>query len=329
MRNWSNRIAGFGAVVAALALMAPASIPAAHAQESPVQTQNEPQDQLQLGTELVILDVSVVDRGNRPVFDIPRERFQVYEDGAPQAIEFFSKELAPVSMALAIDTSGSMRTKLESVVQAVTNLVRANRPQDETAVIEFKDTVELIEDFTSNERDVSDALEDLIANGQTSLLDAIMLASDYTHKDGKHRRKALVLVSDGLEKGSYYTVDQVVDHMREMDVRLYLIGFTQDLDSDGGLFKKSQKQKAEALLKKLAEETGGRSFFPRDLSELGPITDQIAADLRTVYAIGYYPTNTKKDGSFRKLDVRVLGDDLKQDSRFVARTRSGYVADRQ
>ena len=101
------------------------------------------------------------------------------------------------------------------------------------------------------------------------------------------------------------------------------------LSGSGGLFKKSQKEKAEQLLKKLAEETGGRSFFPRDLSELGPITDQIATDLRTVYAIGYYPTNTKKDGSFRRVDVKVLDTSMKPDSKLVARTRSGYVADKQ
>jgi Ca-activated chloride channel family protein len=328
MPNLKRRFALWTVAAATLAATIAATGPA-RAQQPPPARADDRQDELQLGTELVILDVSVVDRANRPIYDIPRERFQVAEDGAPQTIEFFSRETAPVSMGLAIDTSGSMRSKLESVVQAVTNLVRTSQPNDEMAVIEFKDTVELIEEFTSKQKDVEDALEDLVANGQTSLLDAIMLSSDYIQKDSKNRRKALVLVSDGLEKGSYYTLEQVVDRMRERDVRLYLIGFTQDLDGSGGLFKKSQKEKAEQLLKKLAEETGGRSFFPRDLSELGPITDQIATDLRTVYAIGYYPTNTKKDGSFRKVDVKVLDTSQKPDSKLVARTRSGYVADKQ
>jgi Ca-activated chloride channel family protein len=331
MRKITMRTGLLSVVAVALALAAPATTLRAQNPPSRPQQQDDQRadDVYQLGTELVILDVSVVDRGNRPVFDIGRDRFQVLEDGAPQTIEFFTREQAPVSMALAIDTSGSMRTKLESVTQAATNLVRTNQPNDETAVIEFKDTVELVEEFTSNESDVEDALADLIANGQTSLLDAIMLASDYVQKDGKHRRKALVLVSDGLEKGSYYSLEQVVDQMRERDVRLYLIGFTQDLDGDGGLFKKSQKEKAEGLLRKLAEETGGRSFFPKDISDLGPITDQIAADLRTVYAIGYYPSNTKKDGTFRRVEVKVLDEGRKADTKLVARTRSGYVADKQ
>lgn len=324
MKRW---VAAPAAVVAALALAAPAA-------QRDLQRRNPPQqadapqgsDDITLDTDLVVLDVSVLDRANRPVFDLPEERFQVFEDGAPQKIGFFKREQTPVSLALAIDTSGSMRSKLDAVVQAATNLVHADKPQDEAAVIQFKDQVELIEEFTSDTGDIEDALGDLIANGQTSLLDAIMLSADYVQKDGRHRRKALVVVSDGLEKDSYYTLEQVVDHVRKLDVRLYLIGFTSDLQESGGLFRKSPKGKAEELLNKLATETGGRSFFPKDVADLGPITDQIAMDLRTVYSIGYYPTNEKKDGTFRKVDVRMVGTDRKPDPKLAARTRSGYVA---
>lgn len=286
-------------------------------------------DGIRLGTELVMLDVSVVDRANRPIYDIGKERFTVFEDGVPQQVDFFSKELAPVSLGLAIDTSGSMRSKLESVIQSVTNLVQGNRPQDETAVIQFKDTVELIEEFTADTSDVKDALEGLISNGQTSLLDAIILAGDYVNKDGRHRRKALVIVTDGLEKGSFYSFDDLVSHAREQDVRLYLIGFTQDLDSQRGLFKKSTKTKAEQLLNKIATETGGRSFFPRDVSELGGITEQIALDLRTVYALGYYPSNQKRDGTYRKVDVKITGPEGRSDEKLVARTRAGYTVEKE
>jgi Ca-activated chloride channel family protein len=327
IRGFWSRLAVAGLAAAAIAASAPAGQRDLQRRQ-PAGEQEAPQggDEVKLDTELVVLDVSVLDRGNRPVFDLTKDRFQVLEDGVQQPIEYFSKEQTAVSLGLAIDTSGSMRTKLDAVVQAATNLVHADKPQDETAVIQFKDQVELIEEFTSDTQDVEDALGDLIANGQTSLLDAIMLACDYVQKDGRHRRKALVVVTDGLEKDSYYSIEQVVDHVRKLDVRLYLIGFTQDLEDSSGLFKKSPKGKAEALLNKLATETGGRSFFPKDLSELGPITEQIAADLRTVYAIAYYPTNTKKDGTFRKVDVRVLGADQKPDAKLSARTRSGYIA---
>ncbi len=310
----------------AVALAAPAGGQQKRAVE---QAPTQDGDQIRLGTELVMLDVSVVDRANRPIYDIGKERFSVLEDGVPQQIDFFSKELAPVSLGLAIDTSGSMRSKLESVIQAVTNLVQGNRPQDETAVIQFKDTVELIEEFTADTGDVKDALDGLISNGQTSLLDAIILAGDYVQKEGRHRRKALIIVTDGLERGSFYSFDDLVDHAREQDVRLYLIGFTQDLDSQKGLFKKSTKTKAEQLLNKIATETGGRSFFPKDISELSGITEQIALDLRTVYAIGYYPTNQKRDGTYRKVDVRVANPDGRSDEKLVARTRAGYTSEKE
>lgn len=320
-----HRLATVGILTCALAITLAG--PAGGQQKRPVEPAS-PQDgdQIRLGTELVMLDVSVVDRANRPIYDIGKERFSVFEDGVPQQIDFFSKELAPVSLGLAIDTSGSMRSKLESVIQAVTNLVQGNRPQDETAVIQFKDTVELIEEFTADTGDVKDALDGLISNGQTSLLDAIILAGDYVQKEGRHRRKALIIVTDGLERGSFYSLDDLVDHAREQDVRLYLIGFTQDLDSQKGLFKKSTKTKAEQLLNKIAVETGGRSFFPKDISELSGITEQIALDLRTVYAVGYYPTNQKRDGTYRKVEVRVANPDGRSDEKLVARTRAGYTS---
>src|SRR6185436_21194249 len=105
----------------------------------------------------------------------------------------------------------------------------------------------------------------------------------------------------------------------------YLIGFTSDLNKDSGLFKKSDKDKAEALLAKLAEETGGKAFFPKEISETHQIAQQISTDLRTQYSIGYYPTNSKKDGTFRAVKVQVSAGNR----RIVARTRNGYTAPRE
>ena len=288
------------------------------------QQRNTADDTVRIGTDLVMLDVSVLDKDNRPSFDLEKARFAVSEDGVPQTIEFFSREEAPVSLGILIDTSGSMRPKIETVAQATTNLVRGNRPQDESAVIEFKDGVEVVEEFTTDERDVIEALEAMIANGQSALVDAVKLSAEYVQKEGHNRRKALLLVTDGLERGSFYSYDQISEDLRKLDVRLYIIGFTQDLDENRSLFKKSQKGRAEQLLERLASDTGGRAFFPADLSELGQISEEIGKDLRTVYAIGYYPTNEKQDGTFRKVQVRIAGD-----SKFVARTRSGYYADRE
>src|SRR5689334_8962379 len=287
----------------------------------------EPQDDsgVVLRADLVMLDVTVVDQSNKPVMDLKQDNFQVIEDKLPQTIAFFSKDQVPVSLVFAIDTSGSMRSKLDTVIKASVNLVKESRKDDEIAVMEFKDQPILLEEFTGDTADVIDTLQSLVASSQTAMLDALYVGSDYASKEGKNRRKAIILVTDGLDKDSYYKFNEVVDHLRETDVQIYLIGFISDLDGDRGLFRKSDKDKAEGLLKKLAEETGGRAFFPRELSETHTIAQQISTDLRTQYSIGYYPTNTKKDGAFHPIRVAVSAGDR----RIVARTRNGRTAPRE
>jgi Ca-activated chloride channel family protein len=273
----------------------------------------------------VLLDITVVDPSNKPVMDLKQEEFNVTEDKVPQKIEFFSREQVPVSLVFAIDTSGSMRPKLDTVVKASTNLVKASRRDDEMAVIEFKDQPELLEEFTTDTNDVIDTLNGLVASRQTAMLDALYLAADYANKEGKNRRKAVLVVTDGLDNDSFYKFGEVVSHLREIDVQVYLIGFINDLDKDSGLFKKSPKEKAEGLLNKLAEETGGKSFYPKELSEVHAIAQQISTDLRTQYSIGYYPTNSSKDGTFRAVKVQVNSGNR----RLIARSRNGYTAPRE
>ena len=292
-------------------------------------TQQKPEDDddknpLKIGTDLVLLDVSVVDTSNNiAVMDLAKKDFQVFEDKAPQQIEFFSKEQVPVSVVFTIDTSGSMRGKLDTVITACVSLVKDSKPGDENAVIEFKESPELLEEFTTDTQSVIDTLESLVARSQTSMLDAIYLASEEARTHGKNRRKALIVVTDGLDKENYYKFEDVVKQVQESDVQIYMIGFTQDLDESSGLFKRSQKGKAEQLLSKLATETGGRAFFPKELADVHKIGQQISSDLRTQYAIGYYPTNTKRDGTFRTVKVSVNSPSNK---RLVARTRTGYYA---
>lgn len=337
MKHLSGRVAYLGTVVAAIVfLIGPLKLPlAAHPnqqrQEKPKLQKTKPKDEapagkdddaIRLGTDLVTLDVTVVDPANKPVMDLKENEFVVTEDKVPQKIAFFSKEQVPVSLVYAIDTSGSMRPKLETVVKASINLAKESRAGDEMAVIEFKDQPELLEEFTGDVNDVVDTLNGLVASRQTAMLDALYVAADYANKEGKNRRKAVLVVTDGLDNDSFYKFGEVVNHLREIEVQIYLVGFINDLDKDSGLFKKSPKEKAEGLLTKLAEETGGKAFFPKELSEVHAVAEQISTDLRTQYSIGYYPTNSKKDGSFRAVKVQVSSGAR----RLVARTRNGYVA---
>jgi len=259
------------------------------------------------------------------VMDLKPEDFGVTEDKVPQKIDHVSREQVPVSPVFAIDTSGSMRPKLDTVVKSSVNIVKEGRAGDEMAVIEFKDQPELLEEFTGDVNDVIDTLNGLVASRQTAMLDALYVAADYANKEGKNRRKAVLVVTDGLDNDSFYKFSEVVNHLREIEVQIYLIGFINDLDKDSGLFKKSPKDKAESLLTKLAEETGGKAFYPKELSEVHTIAQQISTDLRTQYAVSYYPSNIKKDGTFRAVKVSVNSGNR----RLIARTRAGYTAARE
>ncbi len=285
------------------------------------------QTPIKLTSDLVMLDVQVVDAAsNKPVMDLIKEQFQVFEDKVQQEVSIFDREQVPVSLVFTIDTSGSMKAKLDTVIKASVNLVKESRADDEMAVIEFKETPELLTEFTNDVNDIVDTLQGLVASSRTAMLDALFLAADYASKEGKNRRKAVIVVTDGLDKDSYYKFNEVVSHMRETDAQVYLIGFTNDLSKDGAwVFKKSEKDNAENLLNKLAAETGGKAFFPKELAEVHQIAQQISTDLRTQYSIGYYSTNSKRDGTFRAVKVQVNAPSR----RLSARTRNGYTAPRE
>lgn len=285
-------------------------------------------------TELVNLNVRVVDRNNRPINNITEAEFKIFEDGTPQRIEFFSRSEVPTNYSLVIDNSGSLRTQIEQVIEASKMLVGANRPDDETSVIRFvsSDKIEILQDFTSNRTDLNDALDNLyIEGGQTAIVDAVYLAasrvSEY-EKSGSssdRKRRAMILVSDGEDVSSYYTQQQLFALLRETDVQIYVVGFVNDLDKSGGFISKSKRDKAKSFLDKLAAETGGRAYFPDALSELNGIAKEIATELRTQYSIGYIPSNDRNDGTFRNIKVTV--DDGPNKQKRIAVTRTGRTAE--
>ena len=139
------------------------------------------------------------------------------------------------------------------------------------------------------------------------------------------RRRALILITDGEDRNSFYKQDQLFARLREEDVQIYVIGFVNELDKESGLIRKSPRERAVALINKLAGETGGRAFFPQSIADLPQIASEIVRDLRTQYVLSYYPTNRAHDGSYRA--IRVTVDDAGHDKR-IALTRSGRIAAR-
>lgn len=291
-------------------------------QETQGPSQDVGGESIKIPTEMVQLDVKVTDQYGRPVPGLTKDDFVVYEDKVSQNIETVSREEAPVSMGLVIDTSGSMSSKLVTVSNAARRLIKQMRPNDEAFLVQFKTEAELVQEFTSDRRELEDSLRKIYASGGTALLDAIIAAADHAHERGKQRRKALVVITDGVEKNSSAKEKQVMEAMKEDEVQVYLVGFI-DAEESGGFFGGSPAKKAKQLLIRLAEDSGGQAFFPTDLGETPAIAAQIAKDLRAQYVISYYPHNDRLDGSFRTVRVVV---NLRDNRKLIARTRQGYYA---
>lgn len=293
-------------------------------------------DIIRVNTNLVNLQVRVVDRQNRPINDVRREEFRVVEDGVPQTIELFTREEVPITYGLLVDHSGSLRNQLPTVVDAGKAIINSNKPGDESFIIGFVDSdqIELKQDFTSNTAALNEALDDFITEpGQTAVIDAIYVAADAlrdrrsNNSQEDRRRRALIIVTDGEDRRSTYRQEQLFARLRESDVQIYVIGFVNELDAeDGGIIRKNSRKRAVDFINRLAQETGGRAFFPQTLSEMPGIADQITRDLRTQYVISYNPTNKARDGSYRT--VRVTVADAPGKEKRVAVTRPGYTAPR-
>jgi Ca-activated chloride channel homolog len=278
---------------------------------------------IKVDTDMVLLDVTVIDQNNTPVMNLKKEDFSVYEDKVKQTVESVSREEVPVSFGMVIDTSGSMKPKLQTVSDAAVSLVKQMRLDDEAFVASFKAESELAQDFTSDRRELEDAIGKLYTSGGTALLDAIIATADYAQEKGKQRRKALVIFSDGLEKNSSVKEKEVMEAIKENEVQVYLVGFIDVEMEENRPFGKSPAKKAKELLSGIADDSGGRAYFPKDVGEIPVIAAQIAKDLRTQYVVSYYPTNENRDGAFRNVQVSVNSQGARK---LIARTRRGYYA---
>jgi Ca-activated chloride channel homolog len=278
---------------------------------------------IKVDTDLVVLDVTVIDQNNNPIFNLKKEDFSIYEDKVKQTIESISREEVPVSFGLVIDTSGSMRPKLRSVSDAAILLIKQMRQDDEAFVASFRAESELVQEFTDDRRELEEAIGDLYTSGGTALLDAIIATADYAQEKGKRRRKALVVISDGVERNSSSKEKEVMEAIKEDEVQVYLVGFIDEETEEKSLFGKPPAKKAKDLISRIADDSGGRAYFPKEISEVPAIAAQISKDLRTQYVISYYPSNDKRDGTFRSIQVGVNNAGGRK---LIARARRGYYA---
>lgn len=292
------------------------------------QPPNEPQQ------PLVKLNVLVLDNKNHPVLDLRQDDFQVFEGDAPQTVSFFSKEDAPVSYGLLIDSSGSLKSQFTGVLRAGRTIVEANKPDDETFLLRFisSDKIYMEQEFSADKEALRVKLNGFgVEGGQTAIIDAVYLAAEYLKKSkqgNSSRRHALILITDGEDRSSYMKKEELIKLLRSSNVQIFVIGLVNELDKESGLIRKSPREKAVALLEEMAKETGGHAFFARSSSDLETIATDIARALHTQYVIGYNPiVKAGKDkDSARKARVKLL--DAPGRGKLKAIVRPVYAAPR-
>lgn len=279
---------------------------AARAQEPTPTTRTTP------GLQAVRLKFLAYDDKGRAA-DLKREDVHVYVDGAEQPVSYFAVAVSPASYGLVVDNSGSLRTQIGAVIVAAQALAYNNGPSDETFVVRFiaSDNIQIMQEFTSDKTVLAKVMEDMyVDKGQTALLDALYLSADYLTKHARPesegpRRRALVVVTDGEDRSSYYRVEQVMKLLREGDIQVFAIGLTAALDRMGGLIAKSKRERSKTFLEKLTSETGGRVIFAEKVGELRDSILEINKSLHAQYVVGY--DAPAPDGKKHKVEVKAFG----------------------
>lgn len=280
-------------------------------------------------TKLTKVDLIVTDENDRSVHDIRADDLELTYEGALQKISYFAKVEKPVISAVAVDTSHSFKPLLPYALTAVRLLLESNRPNDETMLIRFTSSgyIETVAPFTSDKSALLNITIDnfSIAGGQSAILDAVYLAAEAADKhkpaDANFRRAA-VLISDGEDRASYYSLSKITKLLNEMNVQVFLIGMTTALTNDDGLMRPSTREKAERLLAKVAKETGGRVFFPRNPQELFEAVDEITKDLRSQYVVGFERNTQPGEKGYQKFKLRIAPNSPRPKLKTI--TRPGF-----
>lgn len=280
--------------------------------------------------KIIKINVLVTDSSGHPVLDIAKDEFRILEDGVPQAISYFSNDESPLDYCIALDTSASVKNSIDQAIDAAAEIVRTNKPGDETALIEMKDQPELVQGFTSNKTSVVKALDGLRgrATRGTALIDGLYLASEYVAKYNpidRLNRRAVIVISDGLEGSSYYRLDQFKKLLRQQNVEIYSIGYDMKQAAKArDIYGQPRGSGAPIkLLSEIAKETGGLAYFPHSNAELRYVASQILHALRSQYVIGYKPPEINARNNYHTLTVSIADSPRKE--RRTAITRAGYL----
>ena len=289
--------------------------------------QTTPANPNQGETPVVRMSLIVTDGANNSVDDITKGDLKVFEDKIEQTILVLERDERPFDCGIILDTSESFRKVLAPALEAVRLIIDNKRPDDEIFIERFisSDKIDTLQDFTRDKEPLFESLKSLnVEGGQSAVLDALYLAVEHTAKHAqKNRRQALVLITDGEDRASFYEQEVVVKALRKANMQVFIIGITALLDKERGLIRQSQRDQAEKLLITIAEESGGRLFLAAKVGELAKAVGEINHDLHGQIALSYRPTNNKKTGR-RKVEVKFVAASDRKNWKAIA-PRSYYL----
>jgi VWFA-related protein len=296
---------------AALSLLA--SSCAVWAQTAPPQPSPE-EPTFSVGTRLVVLPVSVLNKDGKLITDLQQKSFKVFENGVEQPIKVFRREDVPISLGIIIDNSGSMREKRQRVETASLDLVRASNPQDEVFIVNFNDDPFLDVPMTSDIKKMEEGIARIDSRGGTAMREAISGAIDYVKEKGHRQKKVLLVITDGNDNASNISLEKLVNRAQQSEVLVYCIGLLNEEE-------RREARLAKRALDSISRDSGGVAFYPKGPAEVDAIALQVAHEIRNQYTIAYSPTVQQMDGSFRQIKVTVNGP-----GHPLVRTRTGYYA---
>ena len=309
-----------------LAQPAPASEPVPAAQAAPQQQAPPEQPRPAPGrpafrttVDIVSLNVTVMDGQNRYVTDLEQGDFSVFEDGVKQDLTFFTRRQQAIALSLLLDSSASMEDKLQTLQTAAANFIKRLKSNDLGQVIDFDSSVQIRQGFTSNQADLERAVFQTASGGSTSLHNAIYislkeLAKIRAANEEDVRRQALVVFSDGEDTSSLVSFDEVLDLAKRSETAIFTIAL-RGADTQTRGFRE-----AEFVMRQLAQETGGRAFFPQKIQDLEGVYSTIGDELASQYSLAYTSRNARRDGAWRRVVVQVAKASV------TPRTKKGYYA---
>lgn len=269
-------------------------------------------DAIIVDSTLVVLNASITDAKGNAVTNLKQNQFKVFEDGVEQEISLFTATETPFAAVILLDTSGSMESRISLARSAAIAFLDGLDSDDAAAIYNFDSKVSVIQDF-SNSRDVADKVFELKATGMTVLNDAVFKAAEELSKRPEKRR-AIIVLSDGADTKSSKSAEKALTAALAADVMIYTVDMSA-LDTGG-----KERFQNQSVLKNFAEKTGGFFVATPGGQAMRDAFKKIVSELGTQYTLGYNPTNLKKDGKWRAIELRVQRPNL------TIRTRKGYNA---